>query len=645
MKKLLFLIVLSTLSYSQSANTVTKKGSGAPTGTCTPIQIYQDTTNGNTYFCPKGVWALTGGGTGQQSPSFTWYVDPNNGSDSNSCNTKTTPCKTASAIASKVGYVSGDSIGLLENGSWVEMLPVVSGLLEYHRSSSLAAPACSLLTSWLDESGNANHIVSAVAGGPAYNTFTLTGKPGVFLGAAGTGILPCIAPALTAALNLPPSLSVATNSMTALAILEPLSQNDLGALFQFGTAGDLNLLINSPNPGKLGINSAAGNTFTTNQAPLSVEPLLTGWTISNSSSKVWTDDVGAQAGTPGVTSTTTTGGVLGALTAFAGFYSYANYYEVMIYNRALTQAEMTLLANYRKRAYGISQNNNGYYQGISMGDSLTDGPASALYDAKGYVLQSKINNPYWKILNLGFSGRACNLLTSGSGFLSSTFIINYVGLWCGGNNLHVGDSAATILSQIATVVTALRTAATSASAPMIIITATVPPCSSCNDTVRATLNTALLANAGGIYGDVISGQGVDPIIGVNGANSNTFYYASLDHLNTVGQSIIANKYMYAALQLSPTGVVLNAGPPVAATCGTVSNSSKNNSGTIVSATTGSCASTITFVGPAAPIGWNCSISNSTTANLIRQTGSTTTTATFTGVTVSGDVLLYSCTPQ
>lgn len=62
-------------------------------------------------------------------------------------------------------------------------------------------------------------------------------------------------------------------------------------------------------------------------------------------------------------------------------------------------------------------------------------------------------------------------------------------------------------------------------------------------------------------------------------------------------------------------------------------------GQINTTPTGSCVVTLTFA-TAAPHGYNCAISNQTTANLIRQTASTTTTAVFTGTTVANDVLAY-----
>lgn len=64
-------------------------------------------------------------------------------------------------------------------------------------------------------------------------------------------------------------------------------------------------------------------------------------------------------------------------------------------------------------------------------------------------------------------------------------------------------------------------------------------------------------------------------------------------------------------------------------------------GSYVSGTTGSCAVTLTFAFTA-PAGWNCNANNQTTANLIRQTGGSTTTAVITGVTVTSDVISFMC---
>lgn len=92
--------------------------------------------------------------------------------------------------------------------------------------------------------------------------------------------------------------------------------------------------------------------------------------------------------------------------------------------------------------------------------------------------------------------------------------------------------------------------------------------------------------------------------------------------------------------------VAGGGTPSVGTCGTIGTGSLNNAGFITSGTTGSCVSVVTFT-YTATTGWSCGVQNSTTlgaTNMVVQTGSSTTTATFTGTTVSGDVITYMCMP-
>ena len=68
-------------------------------------------------------------------------------------------------------------------------------------------------------------------------------------------------------------------------------------------------------------------------------------------------------------------------------------------------------------------------------------------------------------------------------------------------------------------------------------------------------------------------------------------------------------------------------------------------GTFVSRTTGVCTVVITIngaTGATAPTGWSCWVNNLTTANLIRQTAATTTTASVSGTTVTGDTISFGC---
>jgi hypothetical protein len=82
-----------------------------------------------------------------------------------------------------------------------------------------------------------------------------------------------------------------------------------------------------------------------------------------------------------------------------------------------------------------------------------------------------------------------------------------------------------------------------------------------------------------------------------------------------------------------------AGTATSCTGATIGTGSKNGAGFVTATTTGVSTVVLTF-SVTAPTGWAVEVSNQTTANLTRQTGSTQTTATFSGTTVTGDILSY-----
>jgi hypothetical protein len=69
-------------------------------------------------------------------------------------------------------------------------------------------------------------------------------------------------------------------------------------------------------------------------------------------------------------------------------------------------------------------------------------------------------------------------------------------------------------------------------------------------------------------------------------------------------------------------------------------------GTITSGTSGTCTPVVTMAGASgltAATGWSCWMNDETTpADVMHQTAHSTTTATFSGTTVSGDVLSFGC---
>ena len=100
-----------------------------------------------------------------------------------------------------------------------------------------------------------------------------------------------------------------------------------------------------------------------------------------------------------------------------------------------------------------------------------------------------------------------------------------------------------------------------------------------------------------------------------------------------------------ALYNSGLGLATWGGGGTAPTCtgAAIGSGSKNNAGFVTTSTTGTTTCVVTF-SVTAPTGWSIAPQNTTTANLIRQTGSTATTATFAGTTISGDVITYIATP-
>lgn len=82
-----------------------------------------------------------------------------------------------------------------------------------------------------------------------------------------------------------------------------------------------------------------------------------------------------------------------------------------------------------------------------------------------------------------------------------------------------------------------------------------------------------------------------------------------------------------------------AGTATTCTGATIGTGSKSNAGFVTATTTGTSTIVITFP-VTAPTGWNISASDSTAVTNMVQTASTTTTATLSGTTVSGDVIRY-----
>lgn len=111
--------------------------------------------------------------------------------------------------------------------------------------------------------------------------------------------------------------------------------------------------------------------------------------------------------------------------------------------------------------------------------------------------------------------------------------------------------------------------------------------------------------------------------------------------NGVGVLEINNGTIGTLAEIKSRSMVIGGTVPGISGCTAGTQTGGGTAGTFSSGTTGVCTVVLTFAFTA-PTGWNCAANNRTTANLIRQTSSSTTTATIAGTTVTGDVVSFGC---
>lgn len=129
-----------------------------------------------------------------------------------------------------------------------------------------------------------------------------------------------------------------------------------------------------------------------------------------------------------------------------------------------------------------------------------------------------------------------------------------------------------------------------------------------------------------------NGVGGNVVITAGAAGGGAGTAASAGLINLASKTNVT-----AFLQGASAAPSVNATSCTGATIGT---GATNTAGTITALPTGACSVVLTFASATAANGWTCAVSDQTTANLFRQTANTTTTVTFAGTSVSGDVLTY-----
>lgn len=139
--------------------------------------------------------------------------------------------------------------------------------------------------------------------------------------------------------------------------------------------------------------------------------------------------------------------------------------------------------------------------------------------------------------------------------------------------------------------------------------------------------------------------GGQPVISAQGADGNVNITLTPKGAGGVTTSSnIQGNAITATQALNGTSLKVNGTKFTASGCSNSTTVGGSTAGKLTSGTTGTCAVTITMGNSqAATNGWSCHFNDETTpANLISQNGGSTTTATFTGTTVSGDVIDFAC---
>ena len=141
--------------------------------------------------------------------------------------------------------------------------------------------------------------------------------------------------------------------------------------------------------------------------------------------------------------------------------------------------------------------------------------------------------------------------------------------------------------------------------------------------IVGVLQPAIVGKYVGLYMDAVSNMSATSYaVEIDGPTENSLFQGSLQ----------AGKFINVGTKFTASG------------CSNSTLVGGATAGSYHSGTTGTCTVTVTFGDSAtAPNGWSCSVSDTTTpADLQTMTASAATTATFSGTTVSGDVIKFAC---
>lgn len=227
-----------------------------------------------------------------------------------------------------------------------------------------------------------------------------------------------------------------------------------------------------------------------------------------------------------------------------GSYNFSGTMQaVLIYDRLLTQSEISLVNGYLAATYGVTvvqipTSAHVVYDGNSitygLGTSGADGP----YPRKVYNLQTAGNK--LQFCNLGIGGRTTSMMINDGvarvdSQLSTAFAKNILVAWEISNELIGGTSPADGYANYASYCLARRNAG------WFVIPVTVLPRGNNSSfyTKRAAVNSLISANWADFASISPADVASDSTIGPDGAELNATYYSDQVNLTNAGSAIVA----------------------------------------------------------------------------------------------------------
>jgi hypothetical protein len=381
------------------------------------------------------------------------------------------------------------------------------------------------LAVWPDMSGNGNHCTQNQAVyKPIYSAHGINGMPEVAL------TYKDLSTVSTRWMSVPNGVSFTENNCTLICITRPINKQLCG-----GYGVPLCVSNTKLGWGPTTMTAVVGGSLLYGTRLLNHQPGMIAIISSPSSLKLWHN--GNSDSFSPVAATIRTGGRIG--TDIGGSYpSYGALSEALVYNRALSVAEMNLLYAYAQQKYFYP---NPTKQIIFDGDSLTTGYACINHSNFPGQLWGIMGRD-WKIYNVCVAGQTLQNMQSDAAteidpLYSASLEKNVLVCWEGLLDVYYGATPETALTRMQTYCAARRAAGWK------VVVLTCLPSLYISNVNRATLNAGIRANWTN-WADSLADIAADSRIGQDNSNDDATYFNNSDgnktHLTPAGFAIVAS---------------------------------------------------------------------------------------------------------